>query len=215
MIKKLLLLLCASAAIYMPTAYAFEEVVGQESAPQHFEVYAPAPAKQEEFSEVAGQAYSEKHESLLTTLFLQQPVQKASQKLLSLNLDALAGSEKLTEQVAAYALNYVGVPYVYGGNTPEQGFDCSGYVKYVYAKVGIEIARVAADQANQGVEVSREELQIGDLVFFKMDGAIDHVGLYLGGGVFIHSPKPGESVRVDNLDDNYYVKRFAVAKRYI
>jgi cell wall-associated NlpC family hydrolase len=100
------------------------------------------------------------------------------------------------EAIVAYASNYLGVPYVWGGNTPS-GFDCSGFTKYVYGHFGITLNRRASQQANQGVPVSRDQLQPGDLVFFG--NPIYHVGIYVGNGCFIHAPQTGDVVKITSL----------------
>lgn len=106
------------------------------------------------------------------------------------------------------AESYIGVPYVWGGTTPK-GFDCSGFVQYVYRQMGISINRVAADQANNGYYVAKEDLQPGDLVFFKKAGrAIHHVGMYVGNGKYIHAPSTGRSICIENMTrSDYYTAR--------
>src|SRR5258708_12001523 len=93
-------------------------------------------------------------------------------------------------------MRYLGVPYVWGGESPS-GFDCSGFVAYVYAQVGVSLPHYTGAQWNVGVPVSRGDLQPGDLVFF--DG-LGHVGLYIGGDQFIHSPHTGDVVRISSLN---------------
>lgn len=106
------------------------------------------------------------------------------------------------------AKSYIGVPYVWGGTTPK-GFDCSGFVQYVYRQMGISINRVAADQANNGYYVAKEDLQPGDLVFFKKAGrAIHHVGMYVGNGQYIHAPSTGRTICIENMTrSDYYTAR--------
>jgi len=106
-------------------------------------------------------------------------------------------------EAAAVALQYLGVPYLWGGSTPA-GFDCSGLVMYVYAQLGIQLPHYAADQYLSGTPVARSDLQPGDLVFF--DG-LTHVGIYIGNGQIVHAPHTGDVVRISNLTDfgNSYV----------
>lgn len=104
------------------------------------------------------------------------------------------------DSVIAYASRFLGVPYVWGGTTPS-GFDCSGFVQYVFAHFGISLPRVAADQQKVGTYVSREDLQPGDLVFFG-DPA-HHVGIYVGNGYMIHAPHTGDVVRIGPLNSDF------------
>lgn len=103
-------------------------------------------------------------------------------------------------EIIAYGSNFLGVPYVWGGTTPS-GFDCSGLVQYVYGHFGISLPRVARDQQDVGVYVTRENLQPGDLVFFG-DPA-HHVGIYVGNGMMLHAPHTGDVVRVAPLNSDF------------
>jgi peptidoglycan DL-endopeptidase CwlO len=96
-----------------------------------------------------------------------------------------------------------GIPYRWGGSSPRAGFDCSGLVQYVYGKVGIDLPHYAAGQYGHGRRVSRESLRAGDLVFFS---GLGHVGIYAGGGKFIHAPRSGTTVRWSRLSSHgsYY-----------
>ncbi len=97
--------------------------------------------------------------------------------------------------IVSIALQYIGVPYVYGGADPS-GFDCSGFTMYVFAQVGIYLPHYAASQYEMGVPVSVSDLQPGDLVFFNN---LNHVGIYIGNGQFVHAPRTGATVRIDSL----------------
>lgn len=108
------------------------------------------------------------------------------------------GSFTSTNDVVNYALSFLGVPYVWGGTSPE-GFDCSGLVQYVYAHFGISLPRVSQDQQNFGIPVPKGELQPGDLVFFGTPAY--HVGMYIGNGKFIEAPHTGDVVKIANLGD--------------
>ncbi|MCX7710601.1 MAG: C40 family peptidase [Clostridia bacterium] len=123
------------------------------------------------------------------------------------------------QQAVGTAKKYLGVKYVWGGTSPK-GFDCSGLTKYVYSKYGIRLNRVAADQAKQGTKVTRDKLKAGDLVFFDTDGGrnyINHVGMYIGNGQFIHasSGRRTHRVTVSSLSDSFYSKAFITARRIV
>lgn len=121
------------------------------------------------------------------------------------------------QAVVETAKKYLGVPYVYGGTSPS-GFDCSGFVQYVYAELGYSLNRVAADQMNNGIPVSREQLQPGDLVGFYSSaggGYVGHIGIYVGDGMMIHAPHTGDVVKYTSIDTSYYTSRFAGGRRII
>jgi peptidoglycan DL-endopeptidase CwlO len=113
--------------------------------------------------------------------------------------------------VVGIAMQYLGVPYVWGGSTPS-GFDCSGFVMYVYAQVGVSLPHYTGAQWAMGVPVAASDLEPGDLVFF--DG-LGHVGIYIGGGEFIHSPHTGDVVRIDSLSESWYSATYDGARRII
>lgn len=102
--------------------------------------------------------------------------------------------------VVAIALQYLGVPYVWGGASPSTGFDCSGFTMYVYAQVGVSLPHHAASQYALGVPVPRDQLAPGDLVFFS---GLGHMGLYIGGGQFIHAPQTGDVVKISSLSERW------------
>ena len=113
------------------------------------------------------------------------------------------------------ALGFLGVPYRKGGTTLETGFDCSGFVKSLYAQtIGLVLPRSAAEQAAATEKIDARDLQPGDLVFFNtMRRAFSHVGIYVGNGKFIHSPKPGAQVRIEDMQVSYWARRFDGARR--
>jgi cell wall-associated NlpC family hydrolase len=113
--------------------------------------------------------------------------------------------------VVGVALGYQGVPYVWGGASPS-GFDCSGLVMYAYAQVGVSLPHSSYAQYNMGVAVPRDQLEPGDLVFF--DG-LGHVGLYIGGGMFVHAPHSGTVVQVASLDAGWYAATYVGARRIL
>ena len=125
-----------------------------------------------------------------------------------------AGSGTAAE-IANFALSFVGYPYVYGGSSPSTGFDCSGLMYYCLTQYGYSMNRVADDQMDQGVAVSRSELQVGDLVFFGSGDYANHVGMYIGNGNFVHASTPTTGVRINSLDETYYNTRYIGARRII
>ena len=94
-------------------------------------------------------------------------------------------------------MSQLGVPYHWGGESPSTGFDCSGLVVWAYRQVGVELPHYTGSQHAMGTPVSRDQLEAGDLVFFDGDG---HVGIYIGGGEYVHSPHTGDVVKVSSLD---------------
>lgn len=117
-------------------------------------------------------------------------------------------------QILAEAKNHLGAPYIYGGASPS-GFDCSGFVYYVLKQVGINAYRTPADQYKQGTAVSKENLQPGDVVFFAGTYAsgISHVGIYAGGGQFIHAPNSRSTVSYSSLTSGYWANHYYGARR--
>ena len=118
--------------------------------------------------------------------------------------------------IMAYAKQFVGTPYVWGGNSLSGGIDCSGLVQQVYKKFGITVPRVTYDQIGEGKAVRMNELQAGDMVFFDTDpgrGGPDHVGLYLGNGKMLHAPRPGKGVEITDMTNGYYQKLFMGGRR--
>jgi cell wall-associated NlpC family hydrolase len=112
-------------------------------------------------------------------------------------------------QAAELALEYIGVPYVWGGASPA-GFDCSGLVSFVYAQLGIQLPHHAATQWHYGTPVAEDQLQPGDLVFFAR---LDHVGIAIGNGQFVDAPHTGSFVQIESLSDPWYAKRYVGARR--
>ena len=120
-----------------------------------------------------------------------------------------------TNLMLGQAMTLLGVPYKKGGNTAETGFDCSGFVRHMYeTSIGRLLPRRAEEQAAATDKIDRNELNPGDLVFFKtMRRTFSHVGIYIGDGKFIHAPSTGKTVRVDDLRAAYWTKRFTGARR--
>jgi hypothetical protein len=140
-----------------------------------------------------------------TPLVHQVPVVKQAPKVVR----KLQQNLQFGRRVVGYAKKFVGVPYVYGGSSPRGGFDCSGFVRYVYQHFGVSLPHSSYAQFNDGRRIGRGRLRPGDLVFF--DG-LGHVGLYIGNGRFIHAPHTGTRVRVETLA-GWYSSRFVGARR--
>lgn len=125
----------------------------------------------------------------------------------------------LRKTLIGMAMQLRDIRYVRGGHDPSTGFDCSGFVRYVFAHaVGLELPTNSASQFVAGLNVNRGDMKPGDLVFFRTagkrgQGRVSHVGIYIANGQFIHSPSRGKTVRVDSLDQSYWAQRFAGAKR--
>lgn len=119
------------------------------------------------------------------------------------------------QDVADYAQQFLGTPYQWGGNSLTKGVDCSGLVQQVYQHFGISLPRVTYDQIGQGKAVGMNNLQVGDLLFFDFGGRSgpDHVGIYIGNGKFIHAPRPGKGVEIDDLKSGYYQDSFMGGRR--
>jgi cell wall-associated NlpC family hydrolase len=120
-----------------------------------------------------------------------------------------------TGDLVSTAIGFLGIPYLRGGNSAETGFDCSGFVRAIYKEtIGLVLPRSADQQANATQKIDKSELKPGDLVFFNtMKRTFSHVGIYLGEGKFIHSPRSGASVRIEDMRIPYWNVRFDGARR--
>lgn len=137
-------------------------------------------------------------------------------------VDAPRGSRPPAEavalgiRVANLAQDQVGRPYRWGGETPGEGFDCSGLVHWSYGCVGVGMPRVVRRQQEMGLRINGDRLQPGDLVFFAIDGRrTTHVGIYVGDQSFVHAPSSGQPVRVDSLADTWWRRRWTESRRVI
>src|SRR5688572_33103989 len=128
--------------------------------------------------------------------------------------DAPASATPLTpsqSRIVTTALKYVGAPYARGGSSPA-GFDCSGFVMFVYARHGVALPHSAEAQYRLGAPVRRDRLRPGDIVFFDRLG---HSGIYIGDGRFVHATKPGDVVKVSGIDESWYRRRWVGARRVL
>ena len=139
-------------------------------------------------------------------------------------LEALSGSKipasrgkSLSLSIIDFAKRMIGVDYVWGGTTPK-GFDCSGFVSYVFKNFGIKLNRTSVSQAQQGTKVKKENLMPGDLVFFDTNGGhnrINHVGMYIGGGKFIQSSSESSGVVISDITGGFYANTYMTARRVL
>jgi murein DD-endopeptidase len=149
------------------------------------------------------------------------PAPNKSQYQLTTEAAITPSSETLSESpskgmsIVSEASKYMGIPYRWGGTSPQTGFDCSGFVQFIFRHtLNIKLPRMPVDMSRLGSRVSREELAPGDLVFFNTRGGrFTHVGIYVNDSQFIHSPMPGTRVTVSRMDSTYYRHRFTYAVR--
>lgn len=125
------------------------------------------------------------------------------------------GSGDMGVIAARTAERFVGIPYRWGGDNVVDGMDCSGFVRAVYNLCGLSIPRTSREQFRVGDPVQKDDLQDGDLLFFGSSAdSINHVGIYVGNGKFVHAPRRGEEIKVSGVDESYFERRFVGARRY-
>lgn len=131
------------------------------------------------------------------------------------NVEANTGWQAKTQEVLMKAFSLTGIRYTYGGKTPETGFDCSGFVRYVFRNaVNLTLPPTARAISQIGKTVKKDELQPGDLVFFNtLKSAFSHVGIYVGNNKFIHAPRNGTAVRIESMEASYWANRFNGGQR--
>lgn len=135
--------------------------------------------------------------------------------LISTPAHATSSFQLFGQEVVLSATQHIGLPYVWGGEDPNRGFDCSGLIKYTFEEFNIALPHRADLQFNYGEPVkTKDELQPGDVVFFATGGyPIGHVGIYVGEGKFIHAPRRGRPVSVDSITTGYFSARYVGARR--
>jgi len=139
---------------------------------------------------------------------------KTEPAVVPVSLTTPAAANNWGDRLVSRAMQYLGTPYRYGGTSPSTGFDCSGFVYYLYGAVfGQRIPRMPHDMARQGTPVARSELKRGDLVLFGYRGTFTHIGVYAGNGQFVHATHSGSPVMVTPLDSAYYRERYMTAVR--
>ena len=128
-----------------------------------------------------------------------------------------SGLESVRNEIVTRAHSFLGLPYRWGGYTPDKGFDCSGLTMAVYDLVGLHLPRTSLAQFRSGTPVSKKNLNIGDLVFFlgQNRNRVSHVGIYTGDGNFIHAPGKNKIIQVESLSNRYFQNRFAGARTYL
>jgi cell wall-associated NlpC family hydrolase len=174
-------------------------------------------------AEIARLVQQQQAAELLAAQRARQAADEAQSLQAQASADAVVGASAATPEgatvlppsnyggVVGVALSEVGTPYVWAGSSPG-GFDCSGLVMYSYAQVGVSLPHSSYAQWNMGVPVPRDQLEPGDLVFF--DG-LGHVGIYIGGGSFVHAPHTGTDVQVSSLDSSWYSGAYVGARRIL
>jgi hypothetical protein len=128
-----------------------------------------------------------------------------------------SNNDHLRNEIVRTAKQYIGVPYRWGGESPRTGFDCSGLTMVVYRLNGLDLPRSSQQQWRAGKPIKRSQLAKGDLVFFATRGgrSVSHVGIYAGGGKFLHAPRKGRKIRISSLSSTYYQSRYLGARTYL
>lgn len=153
----------------------------------------------------------------LVTL-LEKPLNNTGRAATSSDNETSSGSTSteadLGQQIATYAQQFVGYPYVYGGSSPS-GFDCSGFMQYVFSQFGYSINRTATAQLANGYSVAYEDLRPGDIIYFGYGSTASHVGMYIGNGQFVHAENSSTGVVITDLSVSWYANRYLCAHRIV
>ena len=125
-----------------------------------------------------------------------------------------SGSQDEAGDLIMNAMSLIGLSYRFGGNSPTQGLDCSGFMQYIFKRsMGITLPRTSAEMATVGQQVDRANLKPGDMVFFGSGGRVSHVGMYIGNDRFIHAPRTGRDIEITSMNGNYWKNRYITARR--
>lgn len=148
----------------------------------------------------------------------EKPLNNAGRAAASSEDKTSSGSTSSTgdigQQIATYAQQFVGYPYVYGGSSPS-GFDCSGFMQYVFSQFGYSINRTATAQLANGYYVAYDELRPGDIIYFGYGSTASHVGMYIGNGQFVHAQNSSTGVVITSLSESWYANRYLCAHRIV
>ncbi|MBN2244232.1 MAG: C40 family peptidase [Candidatus Aminicenantes bacterium] len=149
-------------------------------------------------------------QGLIQEFFIVSPVYKSFEKTPEI------GFSKIREKIMERARRYIGIPYKWGGTSPDEGFDCSGLTRAVYQLEGLDLPRTSKAQFSSGTAVRLKDIKRGDLVFFSSPGRgdISHVGIYVGDNKFIHAPGRDQTIRIDSLSTSYFQRCFQGARTY-
>ena len=125
-----------------------------------------------------------------------------------------SGSQDEAGDLITNPMSLIGLSYRFGGNSPTQGLDCSGFMQYIFKRsMGITLPRTSAEMATVGQQVDRANLKPGDMVFFGSGGRVSHVGMYIGNDRFIHAPRTGRDIEITSMNGNYWKSRYITARR--
>jgi len=125
-----------------------------------------------------------------------------------------SGSQDEAGDLIMNAMSLIGLSYRFGGNSPTQGLDCSGFMQYIFKRsMGITLPRTSAEMATVGQQVDRANLKPGDMVFFGGGGRVSHVGMYIGNDRFIHAPRTGRDIEITSMNGTYWKNRYITARR--